>query len=405
MSETGNALAERPAKPVDQVRHALERMKPQLAMALPKHLTADRLLRVAMTAVQTTPKLLDCDRTSLYRAVMTCAQLGLEPDGVLGQAYLVPFAGKVQFIPGYRGLISLARNSGEVSSIAAHEVCENDDFSFDFASGDPPKHTFDIRKERGDIIAVYAVVRFKDGAFHWDMMTRAEVDTIRNRSQGWQTAVRYNKQADSPWGAHYTEMAKKTAIRRIVKYLPLSVQKAAALADSYDTGRHTTIDGHGDLVIEAEAPSEADAPAMAHQATQLERFEQTHGAAHEADPVNDIYAPPPGAKSPSPDYDPETGEVYEAGVTDSAIRDIGRPDPAWLAEFNSLAPRPADLGSDEVDWETYVQAAGYLISKASPADLAALEVSRNPHLVRLRSEDPDRYRSVIGAIKARTRAA
>jgi len=388
MSEFGTAIAERPAKPVDQVRHALERMKPQLAMALPKHLTADRLLRVAMTAVQTTPKLLDCDRTSLYRAVMTCAQLGLEPDGILGQAYLVPYntrdGMKVQLIPGYRGLISLARNSGEVSSIAAHEVCENDTFEFDFASGDPPRHTFDLKKERGDIIAVYAVVKFKDGAFHWDMMTRAEIDTIRNKSQGWQSAVRYNKTEDAPWGAHYTEMAKKTAIRRIVKYLPLSVQKAAALADSYDTGRHVTIDSHGELVIENDSGSipasagtldpntnaaeDPEAEGMAMPKSQLERFEERHS------------------------YDPDTGELS------------ADPDPVWVGEFNALEPRPSDLADGAMDWETYVQAVAYLISKASRADIAAVELSKNIHLKRLRQEDPERYRNVTGAIKERARA-
>ena len=75
----------------DNVRGLLEKMKGQFEMALPKHVTPDRLIRVALTAVQNTPKLLECDRRSLLSAVMTCAQLGLEPDGVLGQAYLVPF--------------------------------------------------------------------------------------------------------------------------------------------------------------------------------------------------------------------------------------------------------------------------------------------------------------------------
>ena len=84
MSDDNNstAMVTRQAKPVEVVRDALERMKPQLTAALPKHLTAERLVRVAMTAVQTTPKLLDCDRQSFYRAIFTCAQLGLEPDGV-----------------------------------------------------------------------------------------------------------------------------------------------------------------------------------------------------------------------------------------------------------------------------------------------------------------------------------
>src|SRR5581483_7497984 len=129
-------------------------MKPQLEMALPRHLTAERLLRVAMTAVQNTPKLLECDRTSLYAAVMTCAQLGLEPDGVLGQAYLVPFAGRVQFIPGYKGLITLARNSGDVVSISAHEVCKNDRFFYSFGLNERCEHV-PADGDRGEVTHFY----------------------------------------------------------------------------------------------------------------------------------------------------------------------------------------------------------------------------------------------------------
>ena len=77
---------------IDTVRQQLEKMMPQMKMALPAHLTPERLLRVTMTAVQNNPKLLDCDRKSFFAAIMTSAQLGLEPDGVMGQAYLIPFS-------------------------------------------------------------------------------------------------------------------------------------------------------------------------------------------------------------------------------------------------------------------------------------------------------------------------
>jgi recombination protein RecT len=293
MSDTIEATAPaaaRPAKQIDLVRGALERMKPQLEMALPRHLTADRLLRVAITAVQNTPKLLECDRTSLYGAIMTCAQLGLEPDGVLGQAYLVPFAGKVQFIPGYKGLLSLARNSGDVTSIAAHEIRDNDKFEFDFASGQPPSHTFDIRQPRGDAIAFYAVARFKDGSFHWDMMSREEIDQIRDNSQGYQAAMRSakrnNKKPETPWVEHYVEMAKKTMVRRIAKYLPMSVQKAAALADSYDIGRHVRLDTHGEIIIDGEAQVEEDPAPIERQQSRLEQFEERGGSETAAGPAS-----------------------------------------------------------------------------------------------------------------------
>ena len=253
----------------DSVRTALERMRPQFQMALPRHLTPDRLLRVAMTAIQNTPKLLDCDRTSLYSAIMTCAQLGLEPDGVLGQAYLVPFGGKVQFIPGYKGLIALARNSGDVVSIQAHEVCKRDQFSYAFGLNEKLEH-IPHDGDRGEITHFYAVARFKDGGHHFDVMTKAEVDVIRSRSPG---------RDQDPWKVHYTEMGKKTAIRRIAKYLPLNVQKAAALADSYDGGRHATLDVHGDVTIEGEAQETIGTERqIARAGSKLEKFEQEHGA-------------------------------------------------------------------------------------------------------------------------------
>src|ERR1700733_5345712 len=115
------------------VQQTLEGMKAQFAMALPDHIKPESMVRVALTAVQNTPKLLECDRNSFFLAVLRAAQLGLEPDGILGQAYLIPYGEQVQLIPGYKGLIDLARRSGEVSNIIAKEVCRNDEFSVDFS--------------------------------------------------------------------------------------------------------------------------------------------------------------------------------------------------------------------------------------------------------------------------------
>jgi len=238
------------------VRATLEKMQPQLQAALPRHITPERLVRVAMSAIQNTPKLLQCNRQSLFSAIMTCAQLGLEPDGVLGQAYLIPFKDKVQFIPGYRGLITLARNSGEVSSIQAQAVYQNDDFKYQFGLNERLDHV-PAEGDRGEITHFYAMAKFKDGGHHWDVLTVEMIESIRNKSDGYKAAVRFaktdkagNKIIRSPWTDHFEEMGRKTAIRRIAKYLPMDVQKAAFIADSYDTGRHSAI-VNGDLVIDA----------------------------------------------------------------------------------------------------------------------------------------------------------
>jgi recombination protein RecT len=241
--------------PVESVQRALELMKPQLATALPEHLTADRLLQVVMTVLRSTPALLDCDRASLYRAVMTCAQLGLEPDGVLGQAWLVPSRGKVQLVPGYRGFLVLARNSGQVTSINAQAVHRNDHFEYAYGLNERLEHV-PAAGDRGEISHFYAYARFKDGGHHFDVMSKSEVDAARERSESYQ-AYRAGRAEDSAWVNGYAEMGKKTVIRRIAKYLPLAVQKAAALADLHEAGKHAALDDFGEIVVDLD-PLEED---------------------------------------------------------------------------------------------------------------------------------------------------
>jgi recombination protein RecT len=245
-----NAVVKKEA--VATVQTALEAMRGQLANALPTHIKPERMIRVALTAVQNTPKLLECDRASFYLAVLRAAQLGLEPDGVLGQAYLIPYGGKVQLIPGYKGLIDLARRSGEVSSIVAKEVYENDEFFVDYSREVPFVHKPILEGERGEVKFFWAMARFKDGGFHWDYMTCSEVIAIRDGSSGWQTAVKYKKTSESPWEKHFNEMGKKTVIRRIAKFLPMSVQRAAIVEDLVDSGKKFSVDTFGEILVDPE---------------------------------------------------------------------------------------------------------------------------------------------------------
>ena len=244
-------------KPIESVRRTLELMKPQLALALPPHLTPDRLIRVVLTVLQTTPMLLECDRGSLYRAVMTCAHLGLEPDAVLGQAYLVPSRGKVQLVPGYRGFIALARNSGEVTSINAQAVHRNDRFDFAYGLAERLEHV-PAEGDRGEITHFYAYAKFKDGGHHFDVMSRGEVDAVRDRSESYQ-AYRAGKIQDTAWVTGYAEMGKKTVIRRIAKFLPLAVQRAAAIAELYESGKYAALDDLGEILVDL--PEVESAPA------------------------------------------------------------------------------------------------------------------------------------------------
>ena len=239
---------------VESVRSELELMKPRLATALPSPLDADRLLRVVITVLQTNQALLECDRASLYRAVMTCAHLGLEPDGVLGQARLVPSRGKVQFVPGYRGFIALARNSGLVTSINAQAVHRNDHFDYAYGLDERLEHV-PAGGDRGEITHFYAYAKFKDGGHHFDVMSRGEVEA----------AYRAGRSEDSAWVTGYAEMGKTAVLRRISEYLPLTVRKAAALADLHEAGKHAALDDFGEIVIdlpeiEESRPVETETP-------------------------------------------------------------------------------------------------------------------------------------------------
>ncbi|EOV9616181.1 recombination protein RecT [Cronobacter dublinensis] len=209
------------------------RTKAQIALALPKHMTADRLARIAMTELRKTPKLMQCDQMSFLGAIMQCAQLGLEPGGALGHAYLLPFdrrqkqgnqwvtvATEAQLIIGYRGMIDLARRSGQIVSLSARAVHENDTFSYAYGLEEKLEHVPCEDGNPGALTHVYAVARLKDGGVQFEVMSKAAVDKVRALS----------KSGDKgPWVDHYEEMAKKTAIRRLFKYLPVSIELQRAV--------------------------------------------------------------------------------------------------------------------------------------------------------------------------------
>lgn len=186
-------------------------MKGELARALPKHMDADRIARIATTVIKQTPALGRCTPVSLLGALMTASQLGLEP-GPLGEAYLVPYGNTVTFIPGYRGLIKLAWQSGQVKNIAAHVVYEGDTFDYGFGLAPTLEHK-PAMSDRGKPVAVYAVVQFMNGGHAFDVMSVADVEAIRARSKAGKSG---------PWVTDWAEMAKKTVIKRVLKMVPLS---------------------------------------------------------------------------------------------------------------------------------------------------------------------------------------
>jgi recombination protein RecT len=221
MSETKTEIATRPATIMSLI--SSDQYKKQFAAALPRHLSADRFVRVAMTALTRQPALKDCDQGSFMLALLSLSALGLEPDG--RRAHLIPFKNnqkgitEVQLIVDYKGLAELVRRSGEVSDLHADVVYEGDEFSYCYGTGSHLKHKPAL-KGRGEIIASYSYVRLKDGSDSFDVLPLDDVTKVRDSSQGYKSAIKYGK--THPWTEHFGEMAKKTAFRRHSKWLPLS---------------------------------------------------------------------------------------------------------------------------------------------------------------------------------------
>lgn len=220
MSNDVTALA-KPSQKEIGFRDFLYQFKGRIEQIVPKHLTADRLLRIALLAGQREPGLLDCSPQSMILAVMQCAMLGLEPGGPLGHAYLIPFKGQVQFIPGYRGLVELATRSGNVLGIRARAVFEKDEFDFDDGLTPTLHHRPYLKGDPGELVAVYAIAELPGGYRQADVMSRFDVDRVRQRSRA---------SENGPWKTDYAEMAKKTVVRRLCKMLPLAAEKSELLA-------------------------------------------------------------------------------------------------------------------------------------------------------------------------------
>jgi len=214
-------------------RTELEQMAPEFGKALGKWIDPAYFIRVALTSIRRQPKLLECDRPSLMGALIEVAQLGLIPDGVTGQAYLVPFRVKgsptCQLILGYRGLITLAHRSGFVNHIDGRAVYAKDEY--DVKLGHAPKlhHIPHRGEDRGDLVAVYAVVNLRRGGAKFETMEAWEVDKIRDKSPGYR-----GQGANSPWVTHHPQMAIKTVLRRTCKTVPQGINDRLARAVTLD---------------------------------------------------------------------------------------------------------------------------------------------------------------------------
>lgn len=196
----------------------LQKMGPQFKNALPRHIRPEQFIRTVLTTIRKTPDLLLCTQESVIGSVITAAQLGLEPDGVLGEAYLVKYGRECQLIVGYQGFIKLAWQSDKIDDIYAEIAYANDTFKYHLGTNRRIVHRPLETGDRGKPTHVYAVAKIRSGGTPFVVMTIAEVEKIRERSRA----------KNGPWVTDYDAMVKKTAIRQLQKWIPKSKEQARA---------------------------------------------------------------------------------------------------------------------------------------------------------------------------------
>lgn len=269
-----NSVSNRPGA---TTKNLIQAMLPEIKKALPNTLTPERFTRLATTALSSNKKLQECTSLSFIGAMMNAAQLGMEPNTPLGEAYLIPFNNhgtmEVQFQLGYKGLLKLAQNAGVI--VDAHEVYANDDFSYSYGLHPDLQHTPAL-SNRGEVIAYYAIWR-RGNEFGFDVMSKEDIERHAKKY-----SKAYTSGYTSPWKTDFDAMAKKTVIKQTLKYAPLSTDLIRQIET--DNTIKSTIDPHMDEQADETAWDVLDAE------TSDERSEDQQAA---------------------PEPDPDTGEVKE----------------------------------------------------------------------------------------------
>lgn len=221
-AKASGAVTAKKASPSTGMKKLMYEMAKEIEAALPSMISSERFQRVALTAFSNNPKLQQCEPMSFIAAMMESAQLGLEPNTPLGQAYLIPFGGKVQFQIGYKGLLELAQRSGKIKTLYAHEVRENDEFDIDYGLEQKLIHKPLLKGNRGEVIGYYAVYHLDTGGHSFVFMTKQEI---------LEHAMKFSKTFKmGPWQTDFDAMAKKTVIKQLLKYAPLSIEMQKAVS-------------------------------------------------------------------------------------------------------------------------------------------------------------------------------
>lgn len=233
--------------PVKVFSEFMDKLKPQLALALPKHLSADRMSRLALTAFSTSPQLRDCDMKSIAASIMTAGQLGLEP-GVNGAGFLIPYGKTCTFVPGWKGLVDLVARSGR-GTVYSGVIFKDQQYTFiDGARRDLIIHNETDLDDPNDITHAFAIGWVKDASMPIIELWRVSKIT-KHRDK-------YNKVGKKHYSFRDWEMyCRKVPLLQVLKYMPCSIEVANAMAISHasEAGRSANIEDG--IVIDIE-PSE-----------------------------------------------------------------------------------------------------------------------------------------------------
>lgn len=236
-----------------KMKNTIKASLPQFTSALPKAIKPERFQSMVLTAVNTNPKLMACDPLSVVASALQSAQLGLEPNTPLGQAYLIPYEERklingtwqtvrtvCNFQVGYRGLITLAFRSGELQCLDAQEVYANDDFDFEYGLNMTLKHipATHNRKQPGENPThYYAVYKLKNGGQGMAVMTYEDV--VEHAKKFSKTYSKKTGKFSGPWADNFDAMAKKTVLLKLMKYMPMAADSPLARAATVDGAQFT----------------------------------------------------------------------------------------------------------------------------------------------------------------------
>jgi len=390
---TNNAVQEVQNRPIDIFRAQLDRAASTIMPLLPKHISQEKFTSQVITTVAYNPKLQECTPTSLLRAVATAAELGLSLNPVMKECDILPVWSKdgtvAQCRPRYTGLMRLARQGGTVKAIAAHEVYENDHFSYEYGLEPKLEHR-PAAGDRGTLTFAYCTWKMADGTVNFEVVDKKRIERAKSASEGYK-AYKANRIKSTPWVDDESEMWRKTAVHAAMKYIPQQTEndvlaKALSLDDiAFDN----------DLPkIGADEPAAIAPPKPMRQPPPAEVKESARKQAYEMDrQYRETMGDAPGDASaddhteaqdePTADEPTEAEPQYPTGET---ARNIATTDTtSELVLIIDAKGTKAAFASIE-DWEA---AAIYRIENNKPAVVKELEKKNADILVDIDADYPD----------------